>query len=105
MPVRMFASGKALLLQGRATCCLGLLGRQSAEQSEVLLQGQYVNFDRQMKNDATGDFAKARNTDMVEDLGMVEYVFSDKTGTLTSNEMQLRCIALRGAPFGNPDFQ
>ncbi|KAK9828339.1 hypothetical protein WJX74_009865 [Apatococcus lobatus] len=69
------------------------------------LMGLYVNFDRKMKHDATGEFAKARNTDMVEDLGMVEYVFSDKTGTLTSNEMQLRCIALRGSPFGSPDFQ
>ena len=56
-------------------------------------------------HEATGEFAKARNTDMVEDLGMVEYVFSDKTGTLTSNEMQLRCIALRGTPFGSSEFR
>ncbi len=42
---------------------------------------------------------------MVEDLGMVEYIFSDKTGTLTSNEMQLRCVALKGQAFGDPDFE
>lgn len=58
-----------------------------------------------MKYEATGEFARARNTDMVEDLGMVEYVFSDKTGTLTSNEMQLRGIGLRGQAFGDPEFE
>lgn len=35
----------------------------------------------------------------------VEYVFSDKTGTLTSNEMQLRMIAIKGVPYGTLDFR
>ena len=30
----------------------------------------------------------------------VEYIFSDKTGTLTSNEMNLRSFALAGTPYG-----
>ena len=36
----------------------------------------------------------------MEDLGQVGHVFSDKTGTLTSNEMQLRAVAIKGIPYG-----
>lgn len=39
------------------------------------------------------------------DLGLVDYVFSDKTGTLTSNEMQLRLLAIKGSSYGQPDFK
>ncbi len=35
----------------------------------------------------------------------VEYVFSDKTGTLTSNEMQLRMLAIKGETYGNAKFK
>lgn len=35
----------------------------------------------------------------------VDYVFSDKTGTLTSNEMQLRELAVKGATFGSSQFR
>ena len=49
----------------------------------------------------TGENARARNSNLNEDLGKVEYVFSDKTGTITSNEMQLRELAIKGLPFGD----
>ena len=55
-----------------------------------------------MQDPATKEYARARNTDLNEDLGKIEYVFSDKTGTLTSNEMQLRAIAIKGIVFGEP---
>ena len=38
-------------------------------------------------------------------LMQVAYVFSDKTGTLTSNEMQLRQIAIEGTAYGRADFR
>ncbi len=38
-------------------------------------------------------------------LPQIEYIFSDKTGTLTSNEMQLRRIAIKGETYGNNELQ
>lgn len=48
-------------------------------------------------HDKTTDFrAVARTSNLNEELGQVEYVFSDKTGTLTSNVMELQRISIRG---------
>lgn len=38
--------------------------------------------------------ALARTSNLNEDLGQVEYVFSDKTGTLTQNEMELKRVCI-----------
>ena len=65
----------------------------------------YIAFDPEMREGPKGEGARARNSDIVEDLGMVEYVFSDKTGTLTSNEMQLRMLSVMAAPFGRIDYK
>ena len=65
----------------------------------------YINNDKQMVDPGSGQGALARNTNLNEDLGKVEYVFSDKTGTLTSNEMQLREVAVKGATFGDARFK
>lgn len=66
----------------------------------------YINNDPLMDDGTeTGGHAKARNSNLNEDLGKVEYVFSDKTGTLTSNEMQLRMIAIKGVAYGSMEFK
>ena len=65
----------------------------------------YINLDKAMQDPATKEFSRARNTNLNEDLGKIDYVFSDKTGTLTSNEMQLREIAIKGVPFGDGTFR
>ena len=67
--------------------------------------GVYIAHDPALRAGKGGEAAVARNSDIVEDLGLVRYVFSDKTGTLTANEMQLRGVAVRGATFGGGDVR
>ncbi len=65
----------------------------------------FINFDKMMKNPKTKEHAICRNSNLNEDLGRVEYIFSDKTGTLTSNEMQLRQISIKGAIYGDIGYR
>ena len=41
-----------------------------------------------------------RNLSIVEDLGMLHYVFADKTGTLTCNKMQFHSMCIGATEFG-----
>jgi phospholipid-translocating ATPase len=45
--------------------------------------------------------ASARNTTISEDLGQIQYVLTDKTGTLTQNVMQLCCCSIGGSVYGD----
>lgn len=49
-----------------------------------------------MYDEKTDQPAKVNSTDLNEDLGQIEYLFSDKTGTLTENEMVFKCFSLDG---------
>lgn len=52
----------------------------------------WIYMDEEMVDDEHHQSALARNSDLVEELGQVEIVFSDKTGTLTCNKMEfVRC--------------
>jgi phospholipid-translocating ATPase len=47
------------------------------------IQSLWINWDIKMYYDKTDIPAKARTTTLNEELGQIEYIFSDKTGTLT----------------------
>jgi phospholipid-transporting ATPase len=55
-----------------------------------------------MYHEAQDTPALARTSNMNGDLGQIEYVFSDKTGTLTCNEMKFRRCAVGRQVFGAP---
>ena len=45
--------------------------------------------------------AKARTTTLNEELGQIQYIFSDKTGTLTQNIMTFNKCSIKGRSFGD----
>jgi phospholipid-transporting ATPase len=45
--------------------------------------------------------ALCRTSSLVEELGQIEYIFSDKTGTLTCNQMEFRQCSIGGIPYSD----
>lgn len=64
----------------------------------------WINWDGRMKyriNEKKEEWARARTTTLNEELGQIEYVFSDKTGTLTQNIMTFNKCSIQGNFYGD----
>ncbi|XP_077138750.1 phospholipid-transporting ATPase IC-like isoform X1 [Ranitomeya variabilis] len=64
-------------------------------------QSYFINWDLHMYYPKKDTGAKARTTSLNEQLGQIEYIFTDKTGTLTQNIMTFKKCSINGNVYGN----
>ncbi|MBA0695653.1 hypothetical protein Goari_002263 [Gossypium aridum] len=65
-----------------------------------VLQATFINQDIQMYDEETGNPAQARTSNLNEELGQVDTILSDKTGTLTCNQMDFLKCSIAGTAYG-----
>lgn len=68
-----------------------------------VMQAKFIQWDLKMYYEPIDRPAIAKTGDLNEDLGQIEYIFSDKTGTLTENQMEFKRCAIRGRVYGTMD--
>ncbi|KAL3629215.1 putative phospholipid-transporting ATPase 8 [Castilleja foliolosa] len=65
-----------------------------------VLQSIFINRDRDMYYEETDKPARARTSNLNEELGQVDTILSDKTGTLTCNSMEFVKCSIAGLAYG-----
>ena len=64
-----------------------------------------MNQDIQMYDPITNNPATVRSSTLNEELGQIEYIFSDKTGTLTQNRMEFKVAFVGTRQFGSMETE
>jgi len=64
-------------------------------------QSLLIKWDIHLYHKETDTPAVARNTTLSEELGQIQYIFSDKTGTLTQNVMVFKECSINGRLYGH----
>eukprot|EP00899_Mesostigma_viride_P000711 jgi/Mesvir1/10640/Mv13736-RA.1 len=73
----------------------------SVEMIKVIQVTQFINKDKRMYDEVSGTPALARTSNLNEELGQIQFVFSDKTGTLTQNLMEFYKCSIAGKVYGH----
>ncbi|XP_066385394.1 phospholipid-transporting ATPase 3-like isoform X2 [Miscanthus floridulus] len=85
-------------------CVIGAIGRAYAsfgcQMIKFIQCTQFINNDLHMYHAESNTPALARTSNLNEELGQVEYIFSDKTGTLTRNLMEFFKCSIGGEMYG-----
>lgn len=67
------------------------------------IQAAVLSSDSKMRTEDIEPVVQSSNLN--EELGQIEYMFSDKTGTLTSNQMIFKKLSVNGTIYGNLLFK
>ncbi|XP_075259797.1 phospholipid-transporting ATPase IF-like isoform X5 [Convolutriloba macropyga] len=70
---------------------------------QKFMGARFFGWDVEMYDKKTGQYAKANTSDLNEDLGQAEFLFADKTGTLTENDMMFRQCSIEGQMYHEVD--
>ncbi len=64
------------------------------------IQSYFINKDIDMYDEISDQSALPKSWNLCDDLGQIEYIFSDKTGTLTCNVMDFKKASINGQVYG-----
>lgn len=66
------------------------------------VQGIFISNDEKLKTNLNplNGYVSVHTSSLNEELGQISHIFSDKTGTLTCNFMEFKCVSIYGISYG-----